>query len=320
MVLTLVLLTFLTGTSDPSSSLPPCPTSATRPDRPRLLGKHGNSSLQGLRDPSIAGGRLRLPLRPQFHLTLLVGRRRLPNLCRILTKAHAGTRDQCRAAVGWRWRRLEVHAEGACFGMRRKERWRAAGEPRGARRQKVGAAAAERSARIPVGASASPRRDLARNRLASSAQDWSAPARRRPLSLTAGAPGSRILRCRGAARSHPGRVRTAAAGNSVSVLAAAAGDGGAFPRAALGGGRRELRSRRGCASTSPASLAVAIPAPRIPRRPAACGACRELLERRAEPGPGSRNWRIGTLRLSGSSLHRHALELAREVAVELCGP
>ena len=120
-------------------------------------------------------------------------------------------------------------------------------------------------------------------------------------------------------------------GNASSVLRAAGGDGGAL-RATTP--RRSPRRRgwpSGCASTSPASSATAIPAPRTPRPTATLAEiCRGRLELRyagtrerpeAERRLDEELRVIRGLGLSGFFLlHFDLLELAREVAAEVRGP
>ena len=338
---------FLDGTSDPSELA----ATAANLGYPALaLTDHDGlwgtmefaQACKGFGIHPITGAEVTVTARPQFHLTLLVedaaGYR---NLCRILTKAHAGTREGAQRTAGQpsvALEEVERHAEGlvclsGCAGegalAGRWERGELGEAERLARRLR--AAFGRDRLRVEL---QRPywRRDLARNR-------WLAALAER-IGVPCVATGDVHCHDRRRARLQDAfvAVRLGATleeseplrrGNSVSVLAAAAEMAERFrehPEAVRESAKISERLRFDLTS----ELGYRYPGAEDPGADRQLAElCRELLERRyAAPRKDEARARleeelriIRALRLSGFFLlHRDMLELAREVAVEVRGP
>jgi error-prone DNA polymerase len=338
---------FLDGTSDPSELA----ATAANLGYPALAltdhdGLWGSmefaQACKGFGIHPITGAEVTVTARPQFHLTLLVeDAAGYKNLCRILTKAHEGTREGAQRQAGQpsvALEEVERHAEGlvclsGCAGEGALAgRWER-GEPGEAEPLALRLRAAFGRDRLRVELQRPYwRRDLARNR-------WLAGLAER-VGVPCVATGDVHCHDRRRARLQDAFVAVRLGttleeseplrrGNSVSVLAAAAEMAERFrehPEAVRESAMIAERLRFDLTS----ELGYRYPGAEDPGADRQLAElCRELLERRyAAPRKDEARARleeelriIRMLRLSGFFLlHRDMLELAREVAVEVRGP
>ena len=303
----------------PSRS-PTTTASAARWSSPRPRAPLGVKALHGA-EVDLEDGR---------HLTLLVDTQEgWRNLCHILTRAHAHTRDHDEPPPAVPLETLEAHAEGlVCLSgcARHGVHDRATLAP-AARRLRARAALRRAPAPVPA---RRPRAQPRAGRARRPARARHGRHRRRP-------------RPRARARAAPGRVRRPAQPHDARrVRARAARQHRArdreprprWPPASRTTRRRSRRRRispRGCASTSRSISATATPARRTRRRTGRSprsavrgwtSATRRLPHRSAAVARLEEELRvIAQLNLAGFFLlHRDLLELARDVAVQVRGP